>query len=316
MKNSKKEQSNLMVVKLDNEIIDLPFGNLTAKQNDVLHILTYYSQDKGNGKRTIPIPLFRDILGLSSKDGKAVLENAVYGMYQAVSETTLVLRDSNKVIITKFFDSALIDYDNDCIVWQPGEYVVPLINNLTGNYTRLQVQGLLSLSSSYAKNIYRKLSRFKSTGIWKVSNSDFKSYLGIPKSYAQCDINKRVIEPSVEELLPYFPDLDVKKCYVQNEKKGRPAVYGYIFTFTPFDEDDDNLEEYLALKGGYEKTRFVCPICHKALYWKYFDSPKAGMTKLLCHPDFNEGCNRVFTVEELSVIASQNQEGQSEDDKN
>ena len=50
----------------------------------------------------------------------------------------------------------------------------------------------------------QKLKRFKTTGIWIVKLEDFREYLDIPKSFKVGMIDKRVIDPALEELSPYF----------------------------------------------------------------------------------------------------------------
>ena len=50
------------------------------------------------------------------------------------------------------------------------------------------------------KALYIHLKQFRTTGIWRVKWDDFKEFLGIPSSYKMCDIDKQILEPSVEQL--------------------------------------------------------------------------------------------------------------------
>lgn len=63
--------------------------------------------------------------------------------------------------------------------------------------------------------------------------------MAIPKSYSQSLINARIVNPSVEELQPYFKNLRVKKEYAKT--KGNP-LKSYIFTFTPEPKDADDYQ--------------------------------------------------------------------------
>ena len=75
-----------------------------------------------------------------------------------------------------------------------------LIHNLTKFMTQFELEEFLFLNGKYAKAIYIHLKQFRTTGIWRVKWDDFKEILGIPSSYKICDIDKRILNPCVEQL--------------------------------------------------------------------------------------------------------------------
>ena len=75
-----------------------------------------------------------------------------------------------------------------------------LIANLTKEFTQYELEEFIFLNSRYTKTIYRYLKQFRTTGIWRVKWDDFKEILGIPSSYKICDIDKRILNPCVEQL--------------------------------------------------------------------------------------------------------------------
>ena len=75
-----------------------------------------------------------------------------------------------------------------------------LIHNLTKFMTQFELEEFLFLSGKYAKALYIHLKQFRTTGIWRVKWDDFKEILGIPSSYKICDIDKRILNPCVEQL--------------------------------------------------------------------------------------------------------------------
>ena len=75
-----------------------------------------------------------------------------------------------------------------------------LIHNLTKFMTQFELEEFLFLSGKYAKALYIHLKQFRTTGIWRVKWDDFKEILGIPSSYQICDIDKRILNPCVEQL--------------------------------------------------------------------------------------------------------------------
>ena len=75
-----------------------------------------------------------------------------------------------------------------------------LIHNITKFMTQFELEEFLFLSGKYAKALYIHLKQFRTTGIWRVKWDDFKEILGIPSSYKICDIDKRILNPCVEQL--------------------------------------------------------------------------------------------------------------------
>ena len=75
-----------------------------------------------------------------------------------------------------------------------------LIHNITKYMTQFELEEFLFLSGKYTKALYIHLKQFRTTGIWRVKWDDFKEILGIPSSYKICDIDKRILNPCVEQL--------------------------------------------------------------------------------------------------------------------
>lgn len=104
-----------------------------------------------------------------------------------------------------------------------------LLNNITSNFTKFELEEFCNLSSSYAKNMYRLLKQFKTTGYFKIEIDDFRNRLGIPDTYRMTNISQRVLKPINEELTPIFHNLQINKI---KDKKGRGGKIKYIeFTF-------------------------------------------------------------------------------------
>ena len=75
-----------------------------------------------------------------------------------------------------------------------------LIHNISKFMTQFELEEFLFLNGKYAKALYIHLKQFRTTGIWRVKWDDFKEILGIPSSYKMCDIDKRILNPCVEQL--------------------------------------------------------------------------------------------------------------------
>lgn len=121
-----------------------------------------------------------------------------------------------------------------------------ILNELTANFTRFELHEFTSLQSKYAKNLYRLLKQYRSTGKVYFSINDFREKLDIPKSYQMRDINKTILVPITEELTPLFQDFRIEK--VKNtSKRGQPVTHINFF-FTPekrIDNQENNLLEQI-----------------------------------------------------------------------
>lgn len=91
-----------------------------------------------------------------------------------------------------------------------------LFNSLdSGNFTVLNFAEFLTLTGKYSKLLYYTLSQHRNKAenkrklIYPIE--EFRDMLGIPKTYQMCDINKRIIEPSVNELEKFFPNIVIEK---------------------------------------------------------------------------------------------------------
>lgn len=117
-----------------------------------------------------------------------------------------------------------------------------ILNDFTKLYTRFELQEFLDIKSKYAKECYRRLKQFKSTGIWKITIEDFKDVFSIPKSYKMRDIDKKILNPILEELSPIFKNLEVEKVKKTGAYSGRGnKVTHLIFTFEKTEDTPYNV---------------------------------------------------------------------------
>ena len=115
-----------------------------------------------------------------------------------------------------------------------------LIHNLTKHFTQFELEEFLFLSGKYTKALYIHLKQFRTTGVWRVSWDNFKELLGIPSNYRMCDIDLRILKPSVAQLqepLNLFersrtPFKNLKYTKIKGKGRGRGGNITHIeFTF-------------------------------------------------------------------------------------
>lgn len=107
-----------------------------------------------------------------------------------------------------------------------------ILNKISNEFTKFELQEFTNLRSSYSKTIFRLLKQFRLSGFYRVNIEDFKIILDIPKSYRMCDIDAKILKPSQKELKVIFKNLKINKIKAKKKNK----IEYLEFTFK---EEDD-----------------------------------------------------------------------------
>ncbi|MCI2908911.1 replication initiation protein [Staphylococcus hominis] len=97
-----------------------------------------------------------------------------------------------------------------------------MLNELTNDFTKFELNELTNIKSPYAKNRYKLLKQYKHTGNFKIQIDDFREHLDIPKSYRMTNITDYVLKSIIKELTPTFKNLNINKV---KARKGRRIEY-------------------------------------------------------------------------------------------
>jgi len=107
-----------------------------------------------------------------------------------------------------------------------------ILNEISGEFTKFELEEFTKLRSSYSKTAFRLLKQFRQTGFWKIKIEDFRELFDIPKSYQMNKLTKTVLEPIENELCILFKNFKIKKIKAKKQNK-----IEYIqFTFKPQDD--------------------------------------------------------------------------------
>ncbi|EEP7977627.1 replication initiation protein [Salmonella enterica subsp. enterica serovar Stanley] len=99
--------------------------------------------------------------------------------------------------------------------------IMPYLTQLKGQFTRVVVKNVSSLSSTYSIRIYELLQQFRSTGDRTIALDDFRSMLELDDKYVDFKIlNRALIKPAIAELNEKS-DLAVT---VETVKQGRKVI--------------------------------------------------------------------------------------------
>lgn len=141
----------------------------------------------------------------------------------------LTYRTEEAGIREKFvlFTGYRIDENNQTVDISVNPELAYIINELSSEFTKFELQEFTGIRSSYAKTMYRLLKQYRSTGFYIVKIEDFREILSIPNSYQMSDIDKQVLKPIKNELSEFFDSLKIKK--IKARKGNRIAMIEFRF---------------------------------------------------------------------------------------
>ena len=131
------------------------------------------------------------------------------------------------------FTARKVDKKNGEITVRVNPDYFSLIKDFANEYTKFPLQIGNSFNKQYTIDIYKFLRQFADTGFWVVTVENFKRYLAIPDSYGATKIREKIINPALEELKKYYPNLRLEEVKAKRKRgeRGRPKVTSYRFHF-------------------------------------------------------------------------------------
>jgi len=245
------ENSQLAVYK--NELNTVPLRSFNAVEMDLFFSICAKMRNKGLSTITYS---FDDLKELSRYKATSI-ERFVSDLDRTYSKLlALNIANDKNGVLTRFvlFNKFVIDRNQQIVEIQTNSEFEYIINELTGNFTKFELEEFTELRSSYSKTAFRLLKQFRQTGFWRVSIEDFRELLDIPKTYRMIDIDDRVFKPIVKELSSIFENLKIKK---NKAKKSRRIEY-LEFTFSPQDDFNINGEKtFRDEDGNYYQKDFM-----------------------------------------------------------
>jgi plasmid replication initiation protein len=220
-------------VSFDNTLNKIPFRVLKSMEMDLFWAIA--SKIKGKDEQLLMIE-FDDIRELSGWAGRMNSEEEFIQDLKNTADKLHAIRFDLKLPKGGFslfylFSSFIADAETGVLKIKISSDFAYLFTRAKeqGNFTEFDLKTIISLKSSYSKELYRRLMQFKRTGWWEVSIDDFRSQIGIPNSYKISDIDKRIFNIAVSELVPeFFNYLKITK------KKGgyrNSQIVGFRFEF-------------------------------------------------------------------------------------
>ena len=211
------------LVVIHNDFNNVSLKGLKEKELDLLISLCYKLRDEGIEEVKLPFDELKKLSRYEGKDNQRFVKD-LDSVYKKLIELNFKYEDENKIIRFVLFKSYEIDKNEKIVTIAVNEKFKYILNQLTGNFTKFELNQFVNLTSQYSKHIFRLLKQFSETGWREFLLSDFRELLNIPEKYRISEIDKKVLnEKIIEELGKSFKNIKIIKL-----KNGR-SVYKIRF---------------------------------------------------------------------------------------
>lgn len=212
--------TNLIAYK-SNALIEASYKLTLQEQRFLLVCIGKFNPKEDTPQKTITIAaseLYQSFPDMGRANAELILKEAIERLW----DRSIIIRDSK---VREEF--RWIQYRAQYLTGEAkatitfSDAIMPYLTQLKGQFTRIVVKNVSSLSSAYSIRIYELLMQFRKTGDRMIALDDFRSMLGIDDKYQQFkDLNKQLLKPAIKELNEKS-DLSV---VVDPIKQGRKVV--------------------------------------------------------------------------------------------
>ncbi|HDA5091589.1 TPA: RepB family plasmid replication initiator protein [Staphylococcus aureus] len=143
----------------------------------------------------------------------------VEALYNKIFGLTYRRETDNEIEVFVLFTKVRIDKQNEVVQVGVNPDLAYILNDITGNFTKFELNDLVKLQSTYSKNMFRILKQYRHTGYFKIRIDDFRERLNIPQSYRMSNIDQKVLKPIIRELGTIFPELNINKIKAKRGRK-------------------------------------------------------------------------------------------------
>lgn len=242
-----------LAVKYNNELNTIPLRNFSVSELNIFLSICASIKEKGCDRVTYDFDKIRELANYESTSIERFVSD-LKSTYSKLLATSYTLENERFIEAFTLFNYYKIDKDLKTVDIEVNPNFKYILNDLNlGNFTRFELKEYTSINSTYSKALYMRLKQWKSKGKWEVSLDEFKRVMAIPESYKMGDIDKRILNPALKDLSPYFNNLKVKKLDRNKRASGRGRPVKYIqFTFIP----QDDKKEWLENKNSSDKIAY------------------------------------------------------------
>lgn len=219
------------IVKYANAFNAQPLRHFDAVHINLLMAIASRLRDKGTDEVTFTFAELRQLIHAKKNMTNREFMNTLFEMNSRLLTCNSMIVVDGVYIQFPLFSGFETNPEKQTLLVALNQRFAFLVNDLTANFTRFELEQFTSLKSTYSKECYRRLKQFRQTGLWRVSLADFRRLLDVPKSYSTSKFNERVLQPILDELYPLL-HVQVKKIYQKNKAgRGRSTLTALEFHF-------------------------------------------------------------------------------------
>lgn len=172
------------LVTYHNDLSCLGLREFSAMELDVLMSLLRRCRDKGTSEITIDFLELKEFMNIKRSVTNEEFSGMLISMNRKLLSLNMMISEECKIYQFTLFTCFGLDTEEKTLEITVNQRFSYLINSLTSNFTTFELEQFVNLRSTYSKEFYRLLKRFKNTGVWKVAIEKFESFLISQKDIA------------------------------------------------------------------------------------------------------------------------------------
>lgn len=221
-------QDKNTIVKFRNDFNSVALKNFTVNELNLLMAISSKVLNSGKNKVQFTFLELKKLIKLNKNYTNDEFAEEIINVNRKLLMLNFQLsNENNDVIQFALFNTFITSKVNKTLTVSVNSPFEFLLNDLTANFTKFELEEFVAIRNIYAKECYRRLKQFRSTGYWKVSIEDFREILNIPESYRMCHINDKILRPIEKQLGSYFGNLIIAK--VKSNETGNPITHLEFF---------------------------------------------------------------------------------------
>lgn len=215
------------IVKYHNDFSNLVLKDFNATELDLLMVLCSKMRDKQCEKVIFDFEQLKTLSKYKPTANKRFIED-IKRTNEKLMKLNMCITSQDMIYQFVLFPTFGIDTRNMTLTVGVNTQFAFVLNELTQNFTRFELDEFISLKSSYSKALYRLMKQYRTEGRYYITIEDFKEKLDVPNGYENRDIIQKILNPAMKELTEYFNNLKLTK--ITSRKRGNP-IKAYEFTF-------------------------------------------------------------------------------------
>lgn len=201
------------ILKYKNGLNNLELGGMSPKEQDIFFALLKNGDEKGEIR--VPFSIIKKIINTKDDSNKRFL-NRIDKLARKCLQATQKIELEDEDIYFNVLDDISVNKKENILKTRIKPKFLSFLkfDEKEGGYTAIDLEEMSSFSSGYSKIIYRYIKQWETIGEKNIDINDFKNLLDIPKSYLAGEIDRRVLNPVITELVDIFIGLKVEKIKV------------------------------------------------------------------------------------------------------